>query len=233
MQYQIKAFKSFRGMEGKGYNATLCRDGKPVAFVIDEGNGGEVNFHWEDFKAPRVDVIVRHYQTHAPTQYLGTPEEALFAAYVMALPQYEFYGKSYHNFDTAMGELVQKVETEKQYIRWCKTSTVFHVKGDKEGEFRTMKMVYSPKAKAVIIAKYGNQIDEILNEKYGVTMDDTAAEELRLRKLCAKGIVVHLKGKPVGSCSLFKLPYNAANKARVMLKFGAEIDEIINERFAA
>ena len=46
MSYTIKGVKTFRGMEGQGFNATLCRDGKPVAHVDDEGCGGCYNWRW-------------------------------------------------------------------------------------------------------------------------------------------------------------------------------------------
>lgn len=45
--YEVKNVKTFRGMEGQGFNATLYRDGKRVAFVIDEGCGGCLLFEWE------------------------------------------------------------------------------------------------------------------------------------------------------------------------------------------
>lgn len=49
---QVKNVKSFVGMEGHGFNCSLYIDGKKVAFVIDEANGGEFHYQW-DGKTPR------------------------------------------------------------------------------------------------------------------------------------------------------------------------------------
>jgi hypothetical protein len=44
--YSVRNVKTFTGMEGPGFNATLCRDGKPVAMVIDDASGGCFDFQW-------------------------------------------------------------------------------------------------------------------------------------------------------------------------------------------
>jgi hypothetical protein len=46
--YSIKNLKTFRGMEGQGFNLTLYRDGIKVATVDDDANGGCFHFHWFD-----------------------------------------------------------------------------------------------------------------------------------------------------------------------------------------
>lgn len=232
--YSVKSVKTFRGMEGEGYNATLCRNGVPVALVIDDATGGEIRFEWNDWKAARVDVTVRHYQTGASVVHKGTPEEALFAEYVMSLPMYEFYGKkSYHNFDTAIGEIMNAVLVEKQYTRWCKTKTCFRLKGDKEGAYRTIAALYTAKIKAELEARHGNKLEVILNEKYGAMVGTDDAENARIRKLCKKGIVLRLIGKPAGTYTVIRLPYNPVNVARVKSIYGAQIEAILNERVAA
>lgn len=52
--FGLRDFKTFRGMEGYGFNATLTLKNKPVAFLIDEGNGGELRIDWNEghWKAP-------------------------------------------------------------------------------------------------------------------------------------------------------------------------------------
>jgi len=40
--YSVKKVIEFEGMDGSGYNATLYRGSKKIAFIIDEGNGGEL-----------------------------------------------------------------------------------------------------------------------------------------------------------------------------------------------
>ncbi len=46
--YSVIKVKSFMGREGHGFNATLCRGGKAVAFVWDDASGGPTSFDWID-----------------------------------------------------------------------------------------------------------------------------------------------------------------------------------------
>lgn len=46
--YSVKGVKSFRGNEGYGFNATLYKDGKAIAFVYDDANGGCYSYEWKD-----------------------------------------------------------------------------------------------------------------------------------------------------------------------------------------
>ena len=46
MKYELKAVKTFRGMEGQGFNANLYRDGKKVALVMDSAHGGCYDYEW-------------------------------------------------------------------------------------------------------------------------------------------------------------------------------------------
>lgn len=46
--YALKGVKSFEGREGYGYNAVLYKDGRKIATVLDEGNGGTTLIRWND-----------------------------------------------------------------------------------------------------------------------------------------------------------------------------------------
>jgi len=52
--FSLKGFKTFRGMEGQGFNATLMLNKKEVAFVADDATGGEPRIEWKEghWKAP-------------------------------------------------------------------------------------------------------------------------------------------------------------------------------------
>lgn len=86
--YAVKGIKTFVGMEGHGYNATLYRDGKPVAFVIDDASGGPLQVEWKDCSAPRAEVTTR---THAgePWVVRMTPEERRLHEHASSLPAME------------------------------------------------------------------------------------------------------------------------------------------------
>ena len=49
--YSVKGVKTFRGNEGYGFNATLYKDGKAIAFVYDDANGGCYSYEWKDTSA--------------------------------------------------------------------------------------------------------------------------------------------------------------------------------------
>ena len=170
MKYSVNAVKSFRGMEGHGFNANLLQDGKKVAFVIDEANGGEYHYEWLDHNEPRVEGKYRNYKDEILTRKM-TPAEKAFNEYVLSFPSEDMgagLGVMYLNEDCVMGKLVGEFEQDKQMIGWCKKSVVFSVKGDKEGEFRTLKTLWKGnevKIKEYIGKKYGSDC-EILNERY-------------------------------------------------------------------
>lgn len=46
--FTVHGVKTFRGMEGRGYNATIKYKGKKVAEVIDDATGGELSIEWAD-----------------------------------------------------------------------------------------------------------------------------------------------------------------------------------------
>lgn len=52
--FSLKGFKTFRGREGQGFNATVVLNKKDVAFVCDDASGGELRIEWKEgyWKAP-------------------------------------------------------------------------------------------------------------------------------------------------------------------------------------
>lgn len=61
--YAVKGVKTFVGMEGHGYNATLYRDGRQVAFVIDDASGGPLQVEWKD---PSEEALLRDHAATLP-----------------------------------------------------------------------------------------------------------------------------------------------------------------------
>lgn len=140
--YTVAKVKSFMGMDCPGFNATLLRNGKKVAEVIQDGSGGETMVHWASGQ-----------------------ESDLFAAFLLG-KTYTFNGAvENHNTETMIGQLVDDFENKKKIKRWCKTQTVFRVAGDQDGTYRTLKTIYCPKTVEFIRQKYGNTIVELYDEK--------------------------------------------------------------------
>jgi len=79
MNYEAKGIKTFRGMEGEGYNADLYRDGKKVAFVIDDATGGMLDVEWLDRKEEK--ILADHCKTlpDRPAGFLDEGKEPMMA----------------------------------------------------------------------------------------------------------------------------------------------------------
>ena len=168
MNYEVKNVKSFRGMEGHGYNASLYRDGNKVAFVIDEGHGGEVSFEWEDSMAPRQRVQMKNYKGEDFVRSC-TPEESILMEFMKGKKVDLGQGIGEVDLDEGMfvGQLLDIYENNKRFNRICKAKTLFQVKGDKKDVYRTVPQPFSKRVKDYIVGKYGDQVEVILNEKLG------------------------------------------------------------------
>jgi len=160
-EYTVKSVKTFRGREGMGFNATLCRDGKKVALVDDAANGGSYSYHWLDYKEGRkVEVDIVNWQGKAVKMHC-TPEQAKFVEHVRAHTKETFEPE-----DRFVVDLVDDFEEAKTLKRWCRTKTVIILKGDAKGNYHTFNDKYSAAMKAYIEKKYGDQVAEIVNERF-------------------------------------------------------------------
>lgn len=160
--YTVAKVKSFRGMEGYGFNAELRRNGVPVALVIDDANGGAYTYEWNDYKAPGVEVDVIGYDKR--TMHLTvTPEEALFWEYAKTLTKDE---DEYPSPDSAVAGLVDAFETDKMWRRKCKKCTCFRLKDQEPGAYFTRDVIFTPKIAELLRQKYGDTLEVVYNEKY-------------------------------------------------------------------
>lgn len=147
LNYNVKGIKSFIEMEGYGFNATLYRDKKKVAFIIDSAQGGEYDYQWYD-KA----------------------EEKILSDYCASLPKYTAYDMEMSvSPDSLLAELVDTYENKKRFARLCKTNTLIRLKGDADGEYHKFKYPYNDAMKKHLKDKYGDTVIEILNETMGMT----------------------------------------------------------------
>lgn len=118
--YTIRGVRTFQGMEGDGLNATLYRDGKKVAFILDEGCGGCMDFQWED----------GHHNSKV--------EEALFKNFIAELKvtkstekdQYGFSERDLFDGDIWVWDTINKAADDRRMKRLCKTHAVYQVEGD-------------------------------------------------------------------------------------------------------
>lgn len=94
--FSVKNIKTFRGMEGQGFEATIYWNGKRAGTVTNEATGGDFRFFWDDRAA----------------------EKAL-DAYAAALPLDTTYGEPgiQPNADMVIEELVCTVLDERDVTR--------------------------------------------------------------------------------------------------------------------
>lgn len=153
--YTVTGIKTFRGHDGQGLNANLCRDGKKVAFLLDEGCGGDMMFDWIDSK-----------------------EEALFDAFIAEekarIPEgkkneFGMTERDYFDGATWVNKAVDDHNNNKRFKRMCKTKTLFQVEGDPESfigadSFRVIETV-KPGVREHIERKFAGKKVRILNDE--------------------------------------------------------------------
>ena len=164
MELTIKNYKSCRGDEGDAFSCTLYIDGKRAALVRYDGNGGEFEF---DFTVAG--------KGHGPWR---GPLFDKFKAYVDGLPEVESSmvdprtGETWSykpNMDMVVEQAIRLMLENRQLKRWCKNQVLFRVKGDEEGSWRTLQASWAEKGdkvRAHLAKKYGDELEEIANERF-------------------------------------------------------------------
>lgn len=115
-EYSVSKVKTFRGREGYGFNAELQRGGKPIAFVIDEANGGMYHFEWNDCGEPRIEVESQRLDG-SPLILKCTPEEATLREHIKG-KSVRMMDKDFTlDIDMFVGILVDEWETQKRNKR--------------------------------------------------------------------------------------------------------------------
>lgn len=132
----LKSVKTFNGLEGQGFSATMYVDGKVCCDVIDDANGGCYNYQVA-------------YDRKAGARVAGA--EALLdkaRAFCKTLPTTPWpadYGcvdsaGFQPDLDAFVSELVENIANEKRIARLRKTSLLFKADSDKATtDFRTIK----------------------------------------------------------------------------------------------
>lgn len=136
----VRGVKSFRGMEGGGFNCTLYVDGKKLGMVIDEGRGGNLLYRLDSHK---------------------TEQELERWARVKSQDGMEA-------LDSVVGKLVDDEEERRWLKRHTKKKTVIRLKDHGRGEWTTYAKPYSAEFAAWIREKHGDDLVEIGNEREGL-----------------------------------------------------------------
>jgi hypothetical protein len=158
--WSAKITRTFRGMEGGGFNAELLLNGKVVCLVIDDAHGGPYMYEWKDERT--AEPVGGKHRRYDGTFYERrmTPLEKKFHDHINALPKYEAFGhEAWMTEDCFVGELLEELELAKELKRLTKGKVAFLTLDNK---VFTVKCQLDAKSKAAILAKHKGAV--ILNE---------------------------------------------------------------------
>jgi hypothetical protein len=168
MGYELKNIKTFLGREGHGLNAVICRDGKPVAFVLDDANGGMIEI---DFTNP--GQTAASYEANKRTarqeeelalefaaNWFKTSPDAAYAREQSEKIKAEF--SNAHDtprdcLESWINTTVDMAAQAKALARHKKTKVLFRLPEDGRDSMRTVAHHGDPaKARAWVTNKYPN-----------------------------------------------------------------------------
>ena len=127
--------------ETTAFTASLYIDGKKAADVKNEGTGGD-NY-------PR---------------FMDRELQKEFYEFCTTLP---YPGESFNmTYDSFIGILLGEWIANDDWKKACRKGLVFRVKSDNEDQYRTTKGKYSPELASAIREKYGDNLIDIINERF-------------------------------------------------------------------
>ena len=150
--YTVKNVKSFRGMEGYGFECSLYKDGKRIGTVTDTADGGMLNFYFND-----------------------RSEEKILDDFCKTLPKWgSEYGNTEYDTDADIfvNNLVNKFEEDKRWKKKCKTKTIVKVtpndslKKKEIWEYKRDFQTVTPEIRQNIVKQYPDANVEFINERY-------------------------------------------------------------------
>lgn len=142
--YRVKGLKVFKGMEGYGFNVRLLRHGKKIAEVVDDGSGGVTMFYWTD----RSEELKLQ-------DLCAKVDPEMYEGYEIKCDQSIF-----------IEELVNHLQEENAWKSRCQKQTVVLLKSLGDSQYMQYKMPYTPELAKQIREQYGDDLVEIVNERY-------------------------------------------------------------------
>lgn len=147
--------------ETNAFAADIYIDGVKAGDAQNDGHGGETNCSLHYLTPEKRKEIQTWISQQPPKEYPGSegkPFTIPFSLEVIVDDLMEEW------LDNKYGEGAQKK-------KWCKKDVVFRVKGDKIDSYRTIKGkdngVYTKRLKDTLVKRYGDQLEEIVNETLG------------------------------------------------------------------
>lgn len=145
--------KTYRGMDGVGYNATLMIDGKAVASIFNEGSGGPT--YLRDVKDPEAIKAFEAKVKALPPHVLPSTTEGFPAMTVDVC------------VDFFLGMFVEDALEDQRVAKLCKKNLVLRRRGDAPGQYLTVKAaVIDQKLREYVAKKHPDA--EIVNDRLGI-----------------------------------------------------------------
>lgn len=129
--FGVVGLKTWNTDDGGGYQATITVDGQPVAFIHNDGNGG--NIQWDVKDLPRLTAFAA---SHGITDFMTGN-----------------FVNCDSDLDSLVCEAIDDAEHLKRLKRMAKTKTLFRLPDDEEGSWRTL-LALGEKAAAQIRQQY-------------------------------------------------------------------------------
>ena len=213
--YEVKGVKSFLGREGYGFNATMYRNGKRIAFVVDSADGGDYDWDWVDRKE---EIILQTNVDTLPKVAIGCRKWQFGAG-----------GDDLTiDIDWFISGLVEKFENDKAFRTKCKSKTLFILHSHQEGQYMIDPSPYTAGVKTKIESEYGADLKEIVNERFMKPVSEKESEDLYYRPKCRKATYFRLKD---GHMMVAKQCFTSQTAKLIRDKYGEQLVEIINERY--
>lgn len=153
MDYQIKGLKTFNGMDGGGYECNIYRDKAKVGTAMNEGSGGCDFFHFtsREQEAAFEEAAAKWYETsRSKTDWENWSKEHSLSPDV----------SNQHKMESWVSETMSSMEEQKRLKRISKGKTLFRLKGDEDGVWRTIGQV-GQRVVDHIVKEHGEQLEQI------------------------------------------------------------------------
>jgi len=151
-KWSVKKVKTMRGHDGDAMSCSLYRDGKEVCEVYDDSWGGEYMYHWKEGKDFEAELREFAKSIRVESEFFPKGMDYDSDMVVNALA-------------CTILEAKEAKKEENRIKRACKTKTVFTLKSKPNHEL-SYKRVYTPEMKTFLTEKYGDDLQEIINEKF-------------------------------------------------------------------
>lgn len=147
------------------YSATVCLDGVPLMDASNRGQGAADDL-WPKQGVPAEKI--GELRQLAKELFLADPGP--FAPEDIQVKGGEIDLSYIDPLEIIIGRIIEQVEVEKQYKRWCKNKIVFQVEGDPVDQWRTIKRVYRREdrdlVRTTLAQRYPGKTITVLNERY-------------------------------------------------------------------